>query len=51
MVNVLAGDGVLFLGSSESTIGITDKFWPVVAGRGVYKHTGGAPCLVESGVS
>ncbi|MCR4377452.1 MAG: protein-glutamate O-methyltransferase CheR [Rhodospirillales bacterium] len=49
MVNVLAGDGVLFLGSSESTIGITAKFWPVVAGRGVYKHTGGAPCLVENG--
>lgn len=45
---VLADDGVLFLGSSESTMGITTKFWPVVAGRGVYKHTQGSPCLMEN---
>lgn len=45
---VLSDDGVLFLGSAESTIGLTDDFWPVQAGRGVYKHTNGPPCLVET---
>ncbi|MFC1673430.1 CheR family methyltransferase [Pseudomonadota bacterium] len=44
---VLAKDGVLFLGSAESTIGITEAFWPVKAGRGVYKHTDGPACLME----
>jgi len=43
----LAEDGVLFLGSSESTIGITKDFWPVKAGRGVYKHTDACPSLAE----
>ncbi|MBL4692112.1 MAG: protein-glutamate O-methyltransferase CheR [Magnetovibrio sp.] len=43
----LEKDGVLFLGSSESTIGITQDFWPVKAGRGVYKHTDGCPSLAE----
>lgn len=45
---VLNPDGVLFLGSAESTIGITDKFWPVKAGRGVYKHTDGPACIAET---
>lgn len=45
--NVLADDGVLLLGSAESTMGITERFWPVEAGRGVYKHTNGPPCLAE----
>ncbi|PCI39482.1 MAG: chemotaxis protein CheR [Rhodospirillaceae bacterium] len=40
-------DGVLFLGSSESTIGITQDFWPVKAGRGVYKHTDSKASLAE----
>ena len=44
---VLNPDGVLFLGSAESTIGITDKFWPVEAGSGVYKHTGGPASIAE----
>lgn len=44
---VLKPDGVLFLGSAESTIGITDKFWPVEAGRGVYKHVNGPACIAE----
>ena len=45
---VLNKDGVLFLGSAESTIGLTEDFWPVQAGQGVYKHTNGPPCLVET---
>jgi len=44
---VLNKDGVLFLGSAESTVGLTEDFWPVQAGQGVYKHTDGPPCLVE----
>lgn len=44
---VLAKDGVLFLGSAESTIGITDAFWPVQAGRGVYRHTESTASLAE----
>jgi len=36
---VLADDGVLFLGSAESTMGLSKELWPVEAGRGVYKHT------------
>jgi len=44
---VLKPDGVLFLGSAESTIGITDKFWPVKAGRGVYKHIDGSASIAE----
>lgn len=47
IAGTMAKDGVLFLGSAESTIGITDKFWPVEAGRGVYKHTGSAASLTE----
>jgi len=45
---VLNTDGVLFLGSAESTVGLTEDFWPVKAGQGVYKHTNGPPCLVET---
>jgi chemotaxis protein methyltransferase CheR len=44
----MADDAVLFLGSSESTIGITKDFWPVKAGRGVYKHMDGPSSLAES---
>lgn len=44
---VLKPDGVLFLGSAESTIGITDKFWPVEAGRGIYKHVNGPASIAE----
>ncbi|MEG3618278.1 protein-glutamate O-methyltransferase CheR [Magnetovibrio sp. PR-2] len=44
---VLSPDGVVFLGSSESTMGITEKLWPVKSGRGVYKHKDGPTCLVE----
>ncbi|MBL4748315.1 MAG: protein-glutamate O-methyltransferase CheR [Magnetovibrio sp.] len=47
MNKCLVDDGVLFLGSSESTIGITKDFWPVKAGHGVYKHTDGLPSLAE----
>ena len=48
IANVMAEDGVLILGSAESTIGITEQFWPVQAGRGVYKHTNGPASLVEN---
>lgn len=48
IATVLAEDGVLILGSAESTIGITEQFWPVQAGRGVYKHTKGPASLVEN---
>ncbi|MCW8914556.1 MAG: protein-glutamate O-methyltransferase CheR [Magnetovibrio sp.] len=44
---VLADDGVLFLGSAESTMGLTEEFWPVKAGRGVYKHTNGPASIAE----
>jgi len=44
----LESDGVLFLGSSESTIGITNDFCPVKAGRGVYKLTEGPASLAET---
>lgn len=44
----LEEDGVLFLGSSESTIGITQDFWPVKAGRGVYKHTDSCASIAEN---
>lgn len=37
--DVLRDDGVLFLGSAESTMGLSEDLWPVEAGRGVYKHT------------
>jgi len=47
IADALAKDGVLFLGSAESTMGITEQFWPVEAGRGVYKHTNGPASLTE----
>lgn len=47
IAGVMAEDGVLILGSAESTMGITEQFWPVQAGCGVYKHTKGPACLVE----
>ncbi len=47
IADVLADDGVLLLGSAESTMGITERFWPAKVGRGVYKHTDGPPCLAE----
>ena len=47
IAKVLVDDGALFLGSAESTMGITDKFWPIEAGRGVYKHTNGPASVVE----
>ena len=47
MSKYMADDAVLFLGSSESTIGITKDFQPVKAGRGAYKHSKGQACLAE----
>ena len=49
IANIMADDGVLFLGSAESTVGLTESFWPVEAGRGVYKLTDGPASLAEAG--
>lgn len=48
IARVMADDGVLFLGSAESTVGLTESFWPVKAGRGVYKLTDGPVSLAET---
>lgn len=45
---VLNEDGALFLGSAESTMGLTEDFWPVEAGRGVYKHTKSPSCIADA---
>ena len=37
--DVLHQDGVLILGSAETTMGLCEDLWPVEAGRGLYKHT------------
>lgn len=37
MAAVLAPDGVLFLGGTETVIGITDRFQPVAGLRGIYR--------------
>lgn len=44
---VLNKDGVLFLGSAESTMGLTEDLWPVEAGRGVYRHTKSSSCIAD----
>lgn len=50
IAETMTEDGVLFLGSAESTVGLTESFWPVQAGRGVYKRTDGPASLVETDV-
>ncbi|MEQ8442848.1 MAG: protein-glutamate O-methyltransferase [Alphaproteobacteria bacterium] len=42
---VLAKDGVLYLGGAETVLGITDKFKPVPNQRGMYQHTDGQPAI------
>ncbi len=42
---VLAKDGVLYLGGAETVLGITDKFKPVPNQRGMYQHTDGEPAI------
>ncbi|MBL4615885.1 MAG: protein-glutamate O-methyltransferase CheR [Magnetovibrio sp.] len=46
--SVLRDDGVLFLGSAESTMGLTDKLWPVEAGCGVYRHSHITSCIADA---
>lgn len=44
---VLNEDGVLLLGSAESTMGLSHDLWPVEAGRGVYRHTKSPSCIAD----
>jgi len=37
VANLLADDGYLFLGASETVMGVTDAFKPVIGQRGVYE--------------
>lgn len=41
MAGVLAPDGVLFLGGTETVIGISDRFQPVTGLRGIYRSVNG----------
>jgi chemotaxis protein methyltransferase CheR len=42
---VLAKDGILFLGGAETVLGVTDKFKPIAGLRGMYQHTDGTPAV------
>lgn len=48
IAGVMEKDAVMFLGSAESTVGLTDKLAPVKSGHGVYKIQGGPPSLAET---
>lgn len=39
MTNVLANDGMLFLGAAETVLGITDQYVPLQGQRGIYEMT------------
>lgn len=41
--DVLAKDGVLYLGGAETVLGVTEKFKPVSNIRGMYQHPDGNP--------
>jgi chemotaxis protein methyltransferase CheR len=43
--DILAKDGVLYLGGAETVLGVTDKFKPVPNLRGMYQHTDGTPAV------
>lgn len=43
--DVLAKDGVLYLGGAETVLGVTDKFKPVPNLRGMYQHSDGTPAI------
>ncbi|MDW3207127.1 MAG: protein-glutamate O-methyltransferase [Alphaproteobacteria bacterium] len=43
--DVLAKDGVLYLGGAETVLGVTDKFKPVPNLRGMYQHSDGTPAV------
>ncbi|MBO6836371.1 MAG: protein-glutamate O-methyltransferase [Alphaproteobacteria bacterium] len=43
--DVLAKDGVLYLGGAETVLGVTEKFKPVPNLRGMYQHSDGTPAV------
>lgn len=43
--DILAKDGVLYLGGAETVLGVTDKFKPVPNLRGMYQHSDGTPAV------
>ena len=45
IAEVLAKDGVLYLGGAETVLGVTDKFKPVPNLRGMYQHSDGRPAV------
>ncbi|NMM46380.1 protein-glutamate O-methyltransferase [Rhodospirillaceae bacterium KN72] len=42
---ILAKDGVLYLGGAETVLGVTEKFKPVPNFRGMYQHADGTPAI------
>jgi len=45
IADVMAKDGVLYLGGAETVLGVTDRFKPVQGLRGVYQHTDGEAAI------
>lgn len=43
--DVMANDGVLYLGGAETVLGVTDKFKPVPNMRGMYQHANEPPAI------